>query len=531
MQPTNPLVNALLTDLYQFRMAYAYWKNGMQDRPAVFDLFFRKCPFAGEFAVFAGLEEALRFVESYKITGEHIRYLKKVMPGLENEFFEWLMTLDCSKVKIYAPREGTLIFPKIPVLRVEGSLAIVQLLETTLLNQINFATLMATNAARFRLAAGWDKTMMEFGLRRAQGADGAITAARSSYIGGFDGTSNVLAGFLFDIPVFGTHAHSFVTAFTGREDLVTEMIFSADKTHQVNLWEAAKRVLDLLGYTNTNEGELAAYCAFAQAFPSGFLALVDTYDTEKSGVPNFLAVAIVLHELGYRPVGIRLDSGDLAYLSKRAKEMFSKAGETMNYDLSYLKVSASNDIEESILYSLQDQGAQIDTFGIGTHLVTCQSQPALGGVYKLVLINGIPRIKLSQDIIKVTLPGKKSAYRIFIQDAKYPVIDLIIAEGEEPPKAGEKFLCHSTKNLAERAFVTPSSVTSLNICQWDGKRVSDPEDVHSIRAWVIDQLKAMRPDFVRAVNPTPYKVAISSQLYEILQSLLVSETPIGEIKG
>ncbi len=372
------------------------------DEEAVFDLFFRKNPFGGEFTVFAGLEEVIYFVSSFKFDDDQIDYLRKgPLNACDERFFKWLKTVDCSRIKIYSLVEGTLAFPAVPLIRVEGPLAVAQLLETTILNLINYPSLEATQAARFRLLAGFDKRLIEFGLRRAQGPDGSVSASRYSYIGGFDGTSNVKAGELFGIPVMGTHAHSFVQAFQGLDDLESKILIDTDGKER-NFVEAVLQKRNSLRLTETNEGELAAFISYAQAFPNKYLALVDTYDTRRSGLPNFMCVASALKDFGYEPIGIRIDSEDLAYLSKESKKMFQHASKIMNQDFSQLTITASNDVNEIAMTEMQRQGHEIDTFGIGTNQVTCEAQPALGCVYKLVMINGNPRIKLSKG--KVTIP-------------------------------------------------------------------------------------------------------------------------------
>ncbi|GLD99164.1 hypothetical protein PINS_up007882 [Pythium insidiosum] len=320
LRPTNSLVTPLLTDLYQITMVYAHWKVGRHNDHAVFDLYFRKNPFKGEYTVFAGLEEALALLNAFRFTDSDIAYLRTVLPNAENAFFEWLATVDCSAVKVFAVKEGTIVFPRVPMLRIEGSLAVGQLLETPLLNLLNYASLITTNATRFKRAAGPGKTLLEFGLRRAQGPDGGLSASRYSYMAGFDGTSNVLAGKLHNIPIKGTHAHAYVQAHTSLEDVKLPML--GDK----NLLETVLKYRRELDFSRTNDGELAAFVSYAIAFPDTFLALVDTYDTLSSGVPNFLCVALALHELGYKPIGIRLDSGDLSYLSKQARAQFHCGG-------------------------------------------------------------------------------------------------------------------------------------------------------------------------------------------------------------
>ncbi len=528
MKPTNSLVGPLLTDLYQLTMAYGYWKSGRHNDAAVFDLFFRRCPFGGEFVVFAGLEEGLRYLSSFPFTDAQMDYLRSLLPNCDPEFFAWLRTADGSRVKIYALREGSVVFPRIPLLRVEGPLAVAQLLETTLLNLVNYPSLMATNAARFRKAAGPDKVLVEFGLRRAQGPDGGLSASRYSYIGGFDATSNVLAGQLFGITVRGTHAHAFVSSFLGLDGLKDRTILDPQGRRH-DLVDAVLQYRRELNYSNTNEGELTAFIAYAQAFPKGFLALVDTYDTLTSGVPNFLCVALALNGLGYRPVGIRLDSGDLAYLSRQARRMFQWVSERYSVDFARLAITASNDINEPTLLSLSQQGHEIDVFGIGTHLVTCEAQPALGCVYKLVEVNGRPRIKLSEDVSKMTIPGRKEAYRLVGANGK-PLLDLLIRAGEEVPEAGKRILCRHPFDETKRAHVTPEQVLPLHQCVWDGRLTGPLPSLEEIRAYSLEQLASLREDHVRPLNATPYKVSVSSRLYDFIHTLWSQEAPIGEIR-
>lgn len=523
MLPTNGLVNPMLTDLYQLTMAYAYWNNDREDEQAVFEVFFRKNPFGGEFTVFAGLEEVLRHVENFRFTDEHLAYLRQVMPGIDDGFLIWLRDLDCSEVKIFAVPEGTIVFPRQPLIRVEGPLGIAQLLETTILNLVNYASLVATNAARFRLAVGPDKILSEFGLRRAQGPDGGMSASRYSYIGGFDSTSNVLAGMIHSIPINGTHAHSFVQSFQSLDQVQVNKL-------PTDFIKKVLEIRDRLGFTNTNIAELAAFIAYADAFPHKFLALVDTYDTLGSGVPNFICVAIALKELGYTAIGIRLDSGDLAYLSKRAREMFKQA-ESQGLPEG-LKIVASNDIDEETIYSLKNQGHEIDIFGIGTHLVTCRKQPALGCVYKLVEINGDPRIKLSEDPEKMTIPGKKDVFRLFGKDGR-PILDLMVKDNQKDEwlHNGEKILCRHPYKEAKRAYVTPFWIQRLLFKVWDNnKRCSAAEDLLTIKEGVTKQMSLFREDHLRYLNPTPYKVSVSEELYEFMHKLWMKEAPIAELK-
>ena len=332
----NTVIEPLLTDLYQITMAYAYWKSGKENTIATFDLFFRKNPFKGEFTIFAGLSDCIEFLKTFYIKDSDIEYLKTLMPHCEDAFFIFLKLLKPSDILIEALSEGSVCFPRIPLMTVTGPLIMVQLLETIFLNLINYASLVATNATRFRIAAGRRIKLYEFGLRRAQGPNGGLSASKYSYMGGFDGTSNVLAGKLFGIPVKGTHAHAFVSSYQnmleiqgknllpkpgfeplGKRDFLSLV---SDRHSQV------AEILKLMG-TESSEGERAAFASYALAFPNEFLALIDTYDVCKSGILNFCAVALALNDLGYRAVGVRIDSGDLAYLSTLVKKVFEKIAE------------------------------------------------------------------------------------------------------------------------------------------------------------------------------------------------------------
>ena len=528
-RPASNFVNPLLTDFYQITMAYGYWKCGKHEHPAVFDLHFRKCPFNGEFAVFAGLEEVLRFVSEYRFSEDQIAYFRSRMPRCDPGFFDWLASVDCSRVRIQALPEGTVAFPHVPLITVEGPIAIAQLLETTLLTLVNYATLIATNAARFRLAAGPEKSLLEFGLRRAQGPDGGVSASRYSFIGGFDATSNVQAGYLYGIPVAGTHAHSWIQSFLRLDDVRgIPLVDPQGRGH--DFLALVLQCREELGYTRTNDDELAAFIGYALAWPDNFLALVDTYDTLKSGIPNFLAVALALRRLGYRPVGIRLDSGDLAFLSKEARRLFRQVSERFSVDFSGLKIVASNDLNEATLLALRQQGHEIDTFGIGTHLVTCQAQPALGAVYKLVQVNGSPRIKLSQETAKVTIPGRKEVYRLIGVNGS-PLLDLMMQAGEDAPRPGERILCRHPFDEAKRAYVIPTEVIPLQQLVWEGR----PSGVVSrsiveVREYVMQQLARLRSDHLRVLNPTPYKVSVSENLYQFMHRLWLEESPIAEMR-
>ncbi|XP_014204039.1 nicotinate phosphoribosyltransferase [Copidosoma floridanum] len=595
----NGVVQPLLTDLYQITMAYAYWKNGKINDYAVFDLFFRKNPFQGEFTVFAGLEECLKFLEKFHYSDSDIEYLKYAMPAsVEPEFFDFLQNSTARDVTLYAIEEGSVVFPRVPLLRVEGPLIMVQLLETTLLTLVNYASLMATNAARYRMVAGKGIRLLEFGLRRAQGPDGGLSASKYSYMGGFDGTSNVLAGKLFHIPVSGTHAHAYVTSFTSFNDLPDKTVPDKHTGEKRDLLALSCKYRDNIAsdlgvlVSEASDGELTALASYAIAFPDGFMALVDTYDTKsvdttakpqanvtgnnltnkllangsnktprngarhipiisdeptlsksgiirqselgelyvRSGLLNFCAVALALSNLGYKAIGIRIDSGDLAYLSQVARELFVKLAK--KFDLPWfakLTIVASNDINEETIVSLNEQNHRIDCFGIGTHLVTCQKQPALGCVYKLVEINDQPRIKLSQEVGKVTMPGRKTAYRLYGLDG-HALIDLLQRVEEEPPQVGQKVLCRHPFEESKRAYVIPTRVESLHRLYWqDGKIRQKIPTLAETRNRVRESLNTLRNDIKRNLNPTPYKVSVSDHLYSFIHDLWLQNAPIGEL--
>lgn len=518
---TNVLSGPLLTDLYQLTMAYAYWKSGRHEVPASFDLFFRCCPFGGEFAIFAGLSGVISLLEDFNFAGDRIETVREVLPRCDRGFYRWLESLDASQMTVEAVPEGSVVFPRIPLITVTGPLAIGQLLETPLLNLVNFATLVATNAARFRLAAGPEKALLEFGLRRAQGPDGAMSASKYASIGGFNGTSNVLASVLYGIPCKGTHAHAYVQSFASMEDLAHTA--DAPFVRQVIRWRERLAAAEMIPLASTNEGELAAFISYARAFPEGFLALVDTYDTLRSGVPNFLAVALALNDIGHMPVGVRLDSGDLAYLSKETRKMFRAVSERYSVRFQNLTIVASNDINEQVLHQLQREGHDIDVFGIGTHLVTCQAQPALGGVYKLVEIGGKPRVKRSEEWRKITIPGRKRVYRLS-GAAGSPLIDLLTLREENEPQAGQPVRCWHPFDAMKRTVLEPQKVELLQQRVWPSLSGSLCwHSLHLARDRAADSVARMREDHLRPTNPTPYKVSVSPALYETLHRSLAEE--------
>lgn len=545
------------------------------DQIACFDLFFRKCPFKGEFTIFGGLDDCLRFLNTFGYSKEDISALEERFPNWDKEFWSYLGSLNASNLSVYAQREGSVCFPRIPLLRIEGPVAVCQLIETTLLNLVNYASLVTTNASRIRRAVGPKKALLEFGLRRAQGPDGAMSASKYAYIGGFDGTSNVLAGLKYGVPIKGTHAHSFVTSFPDLDVLDDESmmispaplsnlpsfplrcdfaIFAQNLKIEVIECVAMNDWRDIRGHesnepfnikeqslewrlkldngSSTNEGELAAFIAYAAAYPSGFLALVDTYDTLNSGIINFMAVSLALHEYGYKSVGIRLDSGDLAYLSKEVRAYFKRmAAKFKVAAFERLTIVASNDINEAVVHALREQGHEIDAFGIGTHLVTCKRQPALGCVYKLVAIGGKPRIKVSQSQSKMTIPGKKMAYRLWTKSTNTPILDLLVRDPEETSSSyvqtGKKILCEHAFDATKRCSVTPSKVEQLLIEVFkNGKVTHESPSLQDRRDYSMTQVSQLREDHLRYTNPTPYKVSVSESLRALTQNLWRREVPV-----
>ncbi|CAG2106981.1 unnamed protein product [Medioppia subpectinata] len=526
----NPCCKAihlpLLTDLYQITMAYGYWKSDKCNQNSVFDLFFRKNPFGGEFTVFAGLEDVVAFLQGFRFTKDDIEYLRKILPQyVEEEFFTYLSNISAKDITLYAIPEGSVVFPKVPLMRVEGPLPIANLLETTLLTLVNYASLITTNATRYRIALdGRDIQLFEFGLRRAQGIDG------------FNGTSNVLAGKMYGIPLKGTHAHSFVMSYTSINELNIRTLKNSKTGETVDFVERClkyqKELSELLGVLQSecSSSEFAAFIAYAISFPDAFLALVDTYDVIRSGLLNFSAIALALNELGYRPIGIRIDSGDLAYQSSVAYDSFCKIGDKYSLDwFRELTIVASNDINEDTIISLKEQKHGINAFGIGTHLVTCERQPALGCVYKLVEIDGHPCIKISLDVEKVTVPGRKSVFRLYGKEG-YALLDIMQGVDETAPKPLSKVLCRNPFQESKRCYATPSKVEPLlNILWQNGKVQQKMPNLEEIRNHVQTSLNSLRSDIKRNLNPTPYKVSVTDNLYQFMHNLWLENAPVGEL--
>jgi nicotinate phosphoribosyltransferase len=471
--------SALLTDLYQLTMAYGYWKTGTHSKEGVFHLFFRKHPFHSGYSVACGLGDAIDYLRQFRFTEEELGYLRGLtgnddLPLFEQGFLDHLRNMEfgCS---VAAVPEGTVVFPNEPLVRVQGPIVQCQILETALLNILNFQTLIATKAARVCHAAG-DDPVLEFGLRRAQGTDGAVAASRAAYIGGCAATSNVLAGMLFGIPVKGTHAHSWVMSF---------------------------------------DAELEAFEAYAGAMPNNCVFLVDTYDT-LMGVRHAIEIGRRLRERGHRLVGIRLDSGDLAYLSIEARRLLDEAG------FPDAAIIASNDLDESIIASLKHQGAQINVWGVGTKLVTAYDQPAMGGVYKLGAIRapGQPwqyKLKLSEQAIKVSNPGILQVRRFEERDSYAG--DLIYDEALGP---GERHLVDPADITRRKRISDAAEAEDLLVPIFDeGKLVYMPPPLAASRDRTRRQLARFHGGIKRFLNPHEYPVGLELRLHQLKTELML----------
>ncbi|KAM7012219.1 nicotinate phosphoribosyltransferase isoform 2-T2 [Tautogolabrus adspersus] len=520
-------VPPLLTDLYQFTMAYAYWRAGRNQEPAVFELFFRDNPFGGGFSLFAGLHDCLLFLRSFGFTDEDVEFLRSVLPqATDPAFFKFLRELDCSDVTLRSVPEGTVVFARVPLMEVSGPLAVVQLLETSLLCLVNYASLVCSNAARFRLAAGPERKLLEMGLRRAQGPDGGLTASRYTYIGGFDLTSNVQAGFLFGIPVAGTMAHSYVTSFTSLEEVWPQTLVAVngdpDPVDIISLTKGwLSRVCELLEAQpgKIREGELAAFLSYAIAYPQNFLPVIDSYSVS-CGLLNFCAVALALCELGYKPVGVRLDSGDLCRQSVDVRRVFRLCSEHFSIPaFDSLTIVGTNNISEESMAELNEKENEISVVGVGTHLVTCTKQPSLGCVYKLVEVRGKPKMKISEDPEKSTVPGRKAVYRL-IDAEGHPFLDLVSLAVESPPEAGVPLSCYPLTCDSSSVSVTPAQVTCLRLEAYSKGQVTHPPcSAAETRAKVQSSLQTLHPRHKKLQEPDSYTVALSEQLHNLVTEI------------
>ena len=458
----------LHTDLYQINMMQTYWELGRADLHAVFECYFREMPFNHGYAVFAGLERLVNYLENLTFSDSDIAYLR----GLEvypEGFLEYLQNFEF-KATVRSAREGELVFANEPLIQVEGPLAHCQLVETALLNMVNFQTLIATKAARIKSVIGEDP-LLEFGTRRAQELDAAVWGTRAAYIGGADATSNVRAGKIFGIPASGTHAHSLVQSYG-------------------NDYEA------FMAYAKTHKD-----CVF----------LVDTYDTLKSGVPSAIRVA---KELGDKInfQGVRIDSGDMAYISKRVREQLDAAGFTE------AKIYASNDLDEATILNLKMQKAKIDVWGVGTKLITAYDQPALGAVFKLVSIedsegNMVDTIKLSSNAEKVTTPGKKQVWRITRNSDGKSEGDYVTLWDEDPREEEAIFRFHPVHTFINKTVRDFTARPVLQDIFIEGKRVYELPVLNEIKEYTKENLDSLWEEYKRDLNPQKYPVDLSTECW------------------
>ena len=468
----------LLTDFYELTMMYGYFRQGKTGEVATFDLFFR--PFdESNFCVAAGLEQAIEYIENLHFSDDDINYLRSTK-AFGEDFLKWLGNFRFTG-SIRAVPEGTVVFPYEPMMVVTAPICQAQLIEAALLNIVNHQTLIATKARRVCHAA-YPASVLEFGLRRAQGPDAAIYGARASVIGGCSSTSNVLCAEMFGIPPKGTHAHSWVMSFPT---------------------------------------ELDAFIAYADTYPDNCLLLVDTYDTLASGVPNAIKTFDYLKAKGYKPIGIRLDSGDLAYLSKQARKMLDDAGH------SDCKIFASSDIDEYVLQALKEQGARIDIYGVGTKMITSNNTPSLGGVYKLSNINidgtDCPKMKISDNPVKMTNPGIKTVYRLLDKQTNKAIADLICLKGEIIDDTAPLTLTHPVERWKSKVVTNFYAKELLVDTVVDGKRVLPRKDTYQLQRDCHDSLDCFWEEYKRLDNPHEYKVDLSDKLYQLKQRLIAEE--------
>lgn len=459
----------LHTDLYQINMMKTYWETGVYEKKAIFEAYFRKLPFENGYAIFAGLERIVRYIEQLRFSKTDIDYLRE-LGHYPEEFLTYLENFEF-KGSIRSAVEGELVFANEPLVQVEGTLAECQLIETALLNIVNFQTLIATKASRVRMVSG-DDPVLEFGTRRAQELDAAIWGTRAAYIGGCDATSNVRAGKMFGIPVSGTHAHALVQAY--RDD------YKAFKAY----------------------AESHRDCVF----------LVDTYDILKSGVPNAIRVA---KEFGDKInfLGVRIDSGDMAYMSKKVRQQLDEAGFTK------AKIYASSDLDEKTILNLKMQGAKIDVWGIGTRLITAYDQPALGCVYKLVSIedeNGVmvDTMKISNNAEKVSTPGKKQVWRITRNSDGKSEGDYIALWDERPDQLDELYMFHPVYTYINKTVTDFTARPILQPIFENGKLVYELPKLQDIKAYKDEQIEALWDEYKRILNPEQYPVDLSQKTYD-----------------
>lgn len=466
---------ALLTDFYQLSMMQGYFFT-KPDQTAVFDVFYRKNPSGGGYAIFCGLNEVVDYIENLRFSDDDIAYLKS-LNFFKPEFLEFLRGFKFSG-EIYAMDEGQIVFPHEPLIRVKANIMEAQLIETAILNTINFQTLIATKSSRINFSAQGD-SVMEFGLRRAQGRSAGIYGAKAAIIGGCSATSNVLAAKKFDVPAIGTHSHSWIQSF---------------------------------------DSELEAFRTYAKIYPNSTLLLVDTYDTLASGVPNAITVFKELRASGHEPLGIRIDSGDLEYLTKQARKMLDAAG------FEGAKITASNDLDEYAIDQLKLFDAKIDSWGIGTRLITGGDSSSLGGVYKLSGIEKdgeiVAKIKISNDPRKINNPGYKQVFRLYDKDNGMALADLITLDGESIDESAPLEIFHPLYTYKRKILTNFSAHKLLRPVFKEGKFIGVRRRVSEIARFSKEQKSKFWLEHLRNVHPQSYKVDLSQKLWDIRKSLI-----------
>ncbi len=467
----------LLTDLYQLTMGYGFYKHNKHEEEVVFDLFFRKNALI-TYSIAAGLEQAMEYLLNWRFSDDDIAYLRS-LDLFDEGFLEYLKNMKFTG-DVYAVREGEPVFPGEPILTVKAPLIQAQFAETALLNIINHQTLIATKSSKICRATGGRGVVMEFGLRRAQGPDAGISGARAAIIGGCSSTSNVIAGEMFEVPVAGTMAHSWVMDYPT---------------------------------------EYEAFRAYADSYPKNCLLLVDTYDTLRSGVPNAIKVFKELKAAGYTPKGIRLDSGDLAYLSKKARQMLDEAG------FPEAIICASGDLDERSISSLIQQGAKIDSWGVGTRLITSEDLPALGGVYKLSAViekdgTVTPKIKLSDNTAKITNPAFKNLYRLYDKENGMAIADLITMREEILDESKPLTLFHPVETWKEHEVENFRAEPLLHDIVKGGKLVYKFPKLMEVQAFSKNELSKFWEEYLRLDMPQVYKVDLSNKLHDLKISMI-----------
>ena len=471
----------LLTDLYQLTMINGYFENNVHNDVVVFDMFFRKNACKGGYTIVCGIEQLVEYIENLKFSESDLDYLK-TLNLFSDKFLDFLRDFKFTG-DIYTVEEGTVMFPNEPIIRIKAPLYQAQLIETALLTIINFQSLIATKASRVCFAAKGDP-VFEFGLRRAQGPDAGTYGARAAIIGGCTATANVLAGKMFNIPVVGTHAHSWVQKF---------------------------------------DNELDAFEAYAKIYPNNCLFLVDTYDVLKSGMPNAIKVFKELKAKGHEPLGIRLDSGDLDYLSKECKNMLTEAG------FEDVRITASNDLDEYCISNLKSSGSPINSWGVGTKLITSSDSPSLGGVYKLVASykdgKYEPKIKISEDPEKITNPGYKKVVRIYNTQG-HAEADLIMLEDESIDTTKPLTIFHPVYKWKTKTFTNYTIKELLKPLYINGECKYEKKSVIEIQEYTRNELNTLWREYKRLLYPQTYKVDLSEKLCTLKESMLDSNKSI-----